>query len=362
MVESVAQSAALKVTLDGKVTAWNTKRDELAVLAHAAGKLIDVAANAAASLTAYTTEKGNADSAKVITAQAVVDEKAKESAEQLAADAILKQYTNAVAERALAKARLTLLTDQKKLDDDALLIATHLWKIEDDKKVAEEAKKAAANAKIPDLEALKTQAKAIDDRAQLRCGFYKTYTDAAKANMDAATKQVTDTEAAQVKADADIATYDASIKLAIQECKGRGYELAQAAMAAWEAQKAQDKITYDDLKTSYDELTAAKPTGKAGARCEYPKPKADGTQDPRPLCDEKLCCGAANRFEKNGTKLTIESCQLAEGTTTYTYYPPLPAGALVQPRSETWRFSCIGGAQQLAATATAALAAVYMMN
>jgi len=63
---------------------------------------------------------------------------------------------------------------------------------------------------------------------------------------------------------------------------------------------------------------------------------------------------------KDGTKLSIETCQEV-GTTTYTYFPPLPEGAVVEPTTETWRFQCISAAQKLAAAATAALAAGYMM-
>jgi hypothetical protein len=63
---------------------------------------------------------------------------------------------------------------------------------------------------------------------------------------------------------------------------------------------------------------------------------------------------------KDGTKLTIETCQKKEATT-FTYYPALPTGALVQPTAETWRFSCISAARKLAAAATAALATGYMM-
>lgn len=76
--------------------------------------------------------------------------------------------------------------------------------------------------------------------------------------------------------------------------------------------------------------------------------------------DKPLCCGAAQRFLKDGTKLSIETCQLADATT-YTYYPALPENAVVAPTPETWRFQCISAAQKLAAAATAALAAGYMM-
>lgn len=152
------------------------------------------------------------------------------------------------------------------------------------------------------------------------------------------------------------------IKVAIRECKGRGYAEAQAALAAFNQKGEDDKAAYKKLKDDYAESSKQGSGGAAGTRCEYPAPKEDGTQEPRPTCNEELCCGAANRFEKNGTKLTIESCQNAKDTTTYTYWPPLPEGAIVAPRSETWRFSCIGGAQQLAVTASAAVAAIYMMN
>jgi len=78
-------------------------------------------------------------------------------------------------------------------------------------------------------------------------------------------------------------------------------------------------------------------------------------------CKDGFCCGAAQKFLKDGTKLALETCQKSMGVHTYTYYPPLPEGAAVEPATETWRFQCISGAQKLAAAATAALAASYMM-
>jgi hypothetical protein len=209
---------------------------------------------------------------------------------------------------------------------------------------------------------LKVKAAAINDRAQLRVTFYKQYTDEAFAAMDKADKLVKATEEAILKNTNDIKAVDEEIKTAIRECKGRGYAEAQAALAAFKQKADENKVAYDKLKIDYDKDSLQGTGGAAGTRCEYPKPTADGTQEPRPTCAEELCCGAANRFEKNGTKLTIESCQNAKDTTTYTYWPPLAEGAIVQPRTETWRFSCIGGAQQLAVTASAAVAAIYMMN
>jgi hypothetical protein len=64
---------------------------------------------------------------------------------------------------------------------------------------------------------------------------------------------------------------------------------------------------------------------------------------------------------RDGTRLTVESCQKAEGTHTYQFWPKMMAGALEEPTPETWRFSCISGAKNLAAAVTAAFAATYMM-
>jgi len=84
----------------------------------------------------------------------------------------------------------------------------------------------------------------------------------------------------------------------------------------------------------------------------------------RPTCKEDkaapLCCGAAQRFLKDGTKMVVETCQLKTANT-YTYYPIMAATANVAPTAETWRFQCISAAHKLAAAATAALAAGYMM-
>jgi hypothetical protein len=63
---------------------------------------------------------------------------------------------------------------------------------------------------------------------------------------------------------------------------------------------------------------------------------------------------------RDGTKLTVETCQKTD-VISYTFYPQLKAGATVAPVAEQWRFSCISGAKNLAATATAALAAAYLM-
>merc|ERR1712072_1409332 len=139
-------------------------------------------------------------------------------------------------------------------------------------------------------------------------------------------------------------------------CKGAGFALAQKNQKELTEQKAKDATTAADVKKAYDTVLAGllKTDGTAGTRCEK---SADGV---RPKCADELCCGAAQKLLRDGTKLAVESCQPLKQHT-YEFYPPLPAGALAAPTPETWRFQCISGAQKLVAAATAALAASYMM-
>lgn len=117
-----------------------------------------------------------------------------------------------------------------------------------------------------------------------------------------------------------------------------------------------DTATAASVKTAYDQKSAFPTTGTAGADCAYPQEAGK----PRPKCNDGLCCGAAQKFMRDGTKIAVETCQKPD-TRTYTYFPPLPAGALVEPATQTWRFQCISGAKQLVASTAAALVATYMM-
>jgi len=150
-------------------------------------------------------------------------------------------------------------------------------------------------------------------------------------------------------------------------CKSSEYQQAQRLLARREQQAIDDAKLADDVVKAYADKMVFAPIadpeigGESNADCSFPPPTADGEQGPRPLCKETFCCGAAQKFLKDGTKLTVETCQLQFGTQTYTYYPPLAEGALVEPEPETWRWQCISGAQKLVAAATAALAASYMM-
>jgi hypothetical protein len=148
-----------------------------------------------------------------------------------------------------------------------------------------------------------------------------------------------------------------------EACKVRGFDMAQEARKKAQEVAAAKAEKVASIKSTYDAKAAFPPDGVVGSLCHKPKPVEGEAQAARPECaeqEEPLCCGAAQRFLKDGTKLSIETCQLATATT-YTYYPALPADALVEPTTETWRFQCISAAQKLAAAATAALAAGYMM-
>jgi len=159
---------------------------------------------------------------------------------------------------------------------------------------------------------------------------------------------------------------EAVLAAATDACKSAAFAAAQQAReeAVEEAEAKQEKI--DEVSQAYGAKAAFAQDGSPGTLCNFPPPGDDGVQAPR-LSDcvvegdeRPMCCGAAQRFLKDGTKLSIETCQLASATT-YTYYPALPAGALVAPTPETWRFHCISAAQKLAAAAAAALATGYMM-
>jgi len=153
-----------------------------------------------------------------------------------------------------------------------------------------------------------------------------------------------------------------SMIAAKQACKVAAFTMAQTALTD------KNKLTSDrsearkKMVEKYTALTKFPTDGSRGTLCNLPKGNPDGD---RKECKEEeggqaLCCGAAQRFLKNGTKLTIETCQLSIAAT-FTYYPPLQDSDVEQPIAETWRFQCISGAQKLAAVAAAVLAAGAMI-
>jgi len=143
------------------------------------------------------------------------------------------------------------------------------------------------------------------------------------------------------------------------QCKKQAYDFAQQRLqkAKDAAEARQQKI--DTVKADYTDLSQFPAAPNVGALCNYPT-TSDDANPKRPDCGEDNCCGAAQRFLADGTKLSIETCQKPE-TTVYTYWPALPENALVAPTSETWRFQCISAAGRLAASVAAALATGYML-
>jgi len=144
------------------------------------------------------------------------------------------------------------------------------------------------------------------------------------------------------------------------QCKSEAFNMAQKTLARVSAAAtARDGLVSSTL-SAYTDLTAF-PASGVGSLCNYPKDAGDATPK-RPDCGdtEEFCCGAAQRFMKDGTKLSIETCG-TPAQTTYTYYPALPTNAIEAPAAETWRFQCISAAGRLAASAAAALATGYML-
>merc|ERR1712195_117523 len=126
------------------------------------------------------------------------------------------------------------------------------------------------------------------------------------------------------------------IAAAENNCKANGYALAQATLKDIVIKNKAAVATADSVKAAYlVKATAARPASTdaasvEGSSCAF-GPLTDGTPKPRPVCAETLCCGAANKFLRDGTKLTVETCQKAE-TISYTFYPNIKAGATVAPQ------------------------------
>jgi len=162
-----------------------------------------------------------------------------------------------------------------------------------------------------------------------------------------------------------IKTADDKIAGLEKACKAYDYSYAQKLKKAFDKQETTDAASSKKLKETYEKAHEDAVVGtKEGNRCEKKAGAkyADGEQD-RAVCDAdaKLCCGSAHKFLRDGSRLTIESCQ-KDTTKEVKYWPPFPAGALVNPQSETWRFECISAAQKLMASATVALSAIYLMH
>jgi hypothetical protein len=152
----------------------------------------------------------------------------------------------------------------------------------------------------------------------------------------------------------------AKLDMLRNQCKQEAFNRAQENLQKTTDENDARSAKVTEVAEAYATLTAFATGPAVGALCNFPEDSGDAQPARAVDCGEDLCCGAAQRFMKDGTKLSIETCQTPE-TTTYTYYPGLPTGALVAPAKETWRFACISAAGNLAASVAAALATGYML-
>lgn len=134
--------------------------------------------------------------------------------------------------------------------------------------------------------------------------------DAANAAVDGWTSAALAAQGAESAAEGAYDTAVMNAKRALAACKVQGYTLAQTAKKeANEADAALAKKVAD-TKAAYDTKAVR------GTLCAFPAVAKDADAEPRAggldgvNCggDEKLCCGAAQKFLKDGTKLSIETC------------------------------------------------------
>ena len=122
-------------------------------------------------------------------------------------------------------------------------------------------------------------------------------------------------------------------------------------MTKFNEDEAAAKTKKEEAKKAYDDKRK-----KAVAKNADCRKDADGV---RAECAEGECCGQANRYERDGTRMTVEVCGSAEDST-YTYWPEMKTGMAKAPATEQWRYYCIQGAANVAAGAAAVAATIFM--
>lgn len=151
----------------------------------------------------------------------------------------------------------------------------------------------------------------------------------------------------KAKVDDGLKLANAELKKTLEHCKTEAFEEAmKEAQRRDKLQKERD-ATIAKVKKDYTAAAAfnnagadGKADGGVNSLCNYPQQEADkpAVERPFPLtCKEAadgkpLCCGAAHHFMKDGTKLTIETCQYTD-TKVYEFFPALPKDALEAPES-----------------------------
>lgn len=217
-----------------------------------------------------------------------------------------------------------------------------------------EAAKAAVIAKDGEI----TDATTAANLADLRAEVVSTATAWGTAN-DTLNDEIGDVVAAALALSlAEKALADAQLA-----CQVAAYDEYRATLDEALGTRAQNLAT---IKAMLEALPAEPKAGEIGSRCE--KALSNGTYRPQrgeETCGEGNCCGAARVWMGSGTTAdaawrTIETCQV-ETTETYSYQPPREPMELTMPDPVSVAFTCIEGAKTLAAAASAAAAAVYML-
>lgn len=134
-------------------------------------------------------------------------------------------------------------------------------------------------------------------------------------------------------------------------CKRRQYSDAIAALTKFNEDVAAATTKNEETKKKYD--ASRKEAIAKNTDC---RKNADGV---RAECAEGECCGQANRYDRDGTRMTVEVCGSAEDST-YTYWPDMKKGMAKAPQTEQWRYYCIMGAKNVVAGAAAVAATIFM--
>jgi len=153
---------------------------------------------------------------------------------------------------------------------------------------------------------------------------------------------------------AEVATSTAAMVAAVVKCKEDAFDAFTAAKEAAKTERNAKLTAIENLKT------APKADFTDGGRCEKSFAKPGKRNEKTCRGSENLCCGAATGTAPNGATMTMEICQ-DKTKESYSYVGPRLPMATVLPAAVDLPFKCIQGAKKLAAAATAAAAAVYML-
>jgi hypothetical protein len=122
---------------------------------------------------------------------------------------------------------------------------------------------------------------------------------------------------AKTAVDAEVEDAKLRLSAAGAACKKAAFEAAQQALTARQAAATANQELAAQVASEYAETSARPTDGTAGTLCHYEQVTEDNPnpsrvaecQKPEPDSQETpLCCGAAQTFLKDGTKLTVESC------------------------------------------------------